>query len=340
LSKFISYAQNFEDLMLWRALRDVAQGFYIDVGAADPDEDSVTRAFYDRGWRGINVEPTPDYFEALEAARPRDINLPCLVGAVAGEAELNYVVDTGLSTMNPEFASRHIEAGHVTRKICLPMRTLAEICRDHAPADIHFLKIDVEGAEGEVLRGADFAAFRPWIVIVEATEPVSQVENWQAWQDFLTDAQYRFVWFDGLNRFYLAVERWDSLPHAFTTPPNVFDEWVQPRGRQQRALAERGQSLAVAAIDEINAAHAAIAAAHKLLAAAEADARESRAKIAVAEADAAEARAHRAAIEAELRPEVARLSAALAEALETIARAEPWVVRQYREWSRRRKNRS
>ena len=54
---FVSYAQNFEDVMLWRALREVTHGFYIDVGAADPDSDSVTRAFYDRGWSGINVEP-------------------------------------------------------------------------------------------------------------------------------------------------------------------------------------------------------------------------------------------------------------------------------------------
>jgi hypothetical protein len=68
LSGFVTYAQNFEDLMIWRAVHDVAAGFYIDVGAADPDEDSVTRAFYDRGWRGVNVEPSPDHFAALSAA--------------------------------------------------------------------------------------------------------------------------------------------------------------------------------------------------------------------------------------------------------------------------------
>jgi hypothetical protein len=94
LSSFITYAQNFEDLMLWRALHDVKVGFYIDVGAADPDEDSVTRAFYDRGWRGINIEPTPEYFEALVAARPRDITLRCLAGAALGEAELYHFADT------------------------------------------------------------------------------------------------------------------------------------------------------------------------------------------------------------------------------------------------------
>src|SRR4051812_19442188 len=58
---FISYAQNYEDIMLFRALRHVADGFYVDVGANSPDEHSVTKAFYERGWRGINIEPVMEY---------------------------------------------------------------------------------------------------------------------------------------------------------------------------------------------------------------------------------------------------------------------------------------
>jgi len=57
---FISYAQNYEDVMLWRALKHVERGFYIDVGACSPDQHSVTRAFYEKGWHGINVEPNPE----------------------------------------------------------------------------------------------------------------------------------------------------------------------------------------------------------------------------------------------------------------------------------------
>ncbi len=64
---FISYAQNFEDVMLWRALKHVERGFYIDVGAFSPDLDSVTRAFSERGWRGINIEPNPHYLAQLNA---------------------------------------------------------------------------------------------------------------------------------------------------------------------------------------------------------------------------------------------------------------------------------
>ena len=85
MSAFVSYAQNGEDFTLWCALHDVDAGTYIDIGAYDPDIDSVTRAFYDRGWSGINIEPVDAYWKRLHRERPRDVNLPLAVGAESGE---------------------------------------------------------------------------------------------------------------------------------------------------------------------------------------------------------------------------------------------------------------
>src|SRR5690242_3468104 len=67
---FVSFAQNFEDVMLWSALKDVEGGFYIDAGAAEPEEFSVTHAFTLRGWHGINIEPAHRPFRQLSQARP------------------------------------------------------------------------------------------------------------------------------------------------------------------------------------------------------------------------------------------------------------------------------
>ncbi|RAI25815.1 FkbM family methyltransferase, partial [Rhodoplanes serenus] len=64
-----SYAQNFEDVILFRALKDVTVGSYIDIGAQDPVFDSVSLAFYERGWRGTHVEPSRNYSELLRRAR-------------------------------------------------------------------------------------------------------------------------------------------------------------------------------------------------------------------------------------------------------------------------------
>ena len=271
MTGFLTYAQNFEDLMLWRALHGVAEGFYVDVGAADPGTDSVTRAFYERGWRGINVEPSPDHFASLARVRPRDVNLRCVLGRQPGTANLYNLPGTGLSTIEREIAERHAAAGHQVETIDVPVRTLADVCGEFAPARVHFLKIDVEGAEQDVLGGADFTAYRPWIVLVEATEPGSQVENWEAWDPLLQRADYRFVWFDGLNRFYLAAEQDAALRHAFRTPPNVFDQWMRPgegaalvaEADVARAEARSSRAAADAARTEARALQSALAAAEQ-----------------------------------------------------------------------------
>src|SRR4051812_11935071 len=70
---FLSFSQNGEDVVLMRALGHLGPGRYIEVGANDPTDDSVTRAFYNRGWSGITVEPMQDYAQRHRQQRPRDI---------------------------------------------------------------------------------------------------------------------------------------------------------------------------------------------------------------------------------------------------------------------------
>ena len=223
MAAFVSYAQNFEDVMLWRALSTVRDGFYIDVGAGDPDQHTVTRAFYERGWHGINIDPDPACFAALARRRDRDINVPIALAEAPGLRRFHVVSVPGLSTLASAIASRYRARGWDVRRAKIEVSTLAEICRQHAPTEIHFLKIDVEGAEAAVLQGADFGAFRPWIVLAEATVPLTQVENYAEWEHILLAADYRFVWFDGLNRFYVAEEKYAALSPQFRLPPNCFD---------------------------------------------------------------------------------------------------------------------
>ena len=211
--------------MLYRALRDVDNGFYIDVGGMDPVIASVTKAFYERGWHGINIEPSEEYSQKLQSERPRDINLATAVGREPGSICFYEVEHTGDSTTNPEYAQRRLLAGcQVTRRE-VPCTTLDRICADYGVATVHFLKIDVEGSERGVLEGFSFEAIRPWLVVVEATEPNSEREIFAEWEDLLLRRGYRFIYFDGLNRFYAAEEHADLARH-FSRPPNWFDQYV------------------------------------------------------------------------------------------------------------------
>ena len=219
----ISYAQNFEDVMLWRALKHVEIGFYIDVGAHDPDMDSVTKAFYERGWRGINVEPISQWFERLQEKRPRDINLQLQQAQRAVIwCSMSFRIPAS-PTSDKATAERHeMELGYTKIERRVPVETLTSICQRFHLAPIHFLKIDAEGAEKEVLAGIDFSTIRPWIVVVESTLPMSQVEDYEGWDSILTDASYDYVYFDGLNRFYVSHEHSELKDH-FRVPPNIFD---------------------------------------------------------------------------------------------------------------------
>ncbi|MER3352812.1 MAG: FkbM family methyltransferase [Hoeflea sp. D1-CHI-28] len=232
----VSYAQNFEDIMLLRAVGDVSEGFYIDIGACSPDADSVTRLFYNKGWRGINVEPHPHFLQKLRQGRPEDKNLGLVITKTEGIATFHKVGDTGLSSTNPDIAKSHQTSGLPITELEVPAMTLRGLWSEHVPKgrEVHFLKIDVEGAEANVIAGGNWQEHRPWIVVVEATLPNSQTPNHGEWENHLLDNGYSFVYWDGLNRFYLANEHQDR-GGAFSAPPNVFDDFI----RYSQALVEQ-----------------------------------------------------------------------------------------------------
>ena len=223
---FYSYAQNFEDLMLHRALGSVEHGFYIDIGAQHPEVDSVSKAFFDRGWRGIHVEPVPHYAELLRKERPDDRVIEAAVSRCIGHITLTVFPDTGLSTAVPDIAAGHVDAGVpvLEAELEVPTVTLAGIAAELGDCEVHWLKIDVEGLEKEVLEGWDPSTLRPWIIVVESTLPNSEQSSHSEWEDLLTHAGYEYIYYDGLNRFYAMAEKVEQLKPAFKVPPNVFDD--------------------------------------------------------------------------------------------------------------------
>ncbi|HUQ63916.1 MAG TPA: FkbM family methyltransferase [Acidimicrobiales bacterium] len=241
----ISYAQNREDVVLDRLFPRGVPGFYIDAGAYDPTYNSVTRHFYDLGWRGINVEPAKAPFERLAAMRERDVNLNS--GLSDEEGSLTFFEcppESGWSTFDAEQAKSHTEAGIAFVERTVPVTTLARICEDHVEGTIDFLTVDVEGHEAKVLQGADWKRWRPRVVLVEATEPGTKIPSHDAWESILLDADYQFVTFDGLNRYYVRAEDSDLI-EPLRAPANVLDDYIpyefakqmeESRGRAETAL--------------------------------------------------------------------------------------------------------
>lgn len=233
----ISYAQNFEDVVLNRVFHGVANGRYIDIGAWHPTLDSVTKHFYDHGWSGVNVEPVERFHQGFVAERPRDWNLNVCVGAASGTVELQEWGDTGLSTIREVFDPAVLTGlGYSRTTHTVPMTTLAEITRRLDGQDVQFLKIDVEGAERDVILGGEWRAFRPRVILLEAikpklpgSDPYSYEPSWHEWEGLLFAHGYEFALFDGLNRFYYRREE-PALREPLSYPANVTDGFRLVRG--------------------------------------------------------------------------------------------------------------
>jgi FkbM family methyltransferase len=224
----LSYAQRFEDFHLWRCFDGQPSGFYVDIGGGHPVYDNVSFAFYLAGWRGIVAEPNPALAVLSRAVRPRDYLHEGLCGAQAGEATLYLQREFhGLSTTVAEHAETAAkEVGRAAEAVTLPMTTLAALCDAHAPASFEFLKVDVEGAEADVLRGADFSRFRPKVIVVEAIKPISLRPAWDEWEPMLAKHGYSYVWDDELNRYYVAAEA-EALAERLAAGPKWYADGPQ-----------------------------------------------------------------------------------------------------------------
>jgi hypothetical protein len=215
-----SFAQNFEDVILGRVF-PYSQGLYIDAGAQHPKKDSVTYAFYRRGWTGINIEPSLKYFGLLQKHRPKDINLCVAASNQNGYADFHDIENPSLSTLDVGFADRAVSRGFKKNKRTVTCKRLDDIIADNKVRHIDFLKIDVEGFERQVLEGFSFGV-RPTVILIEATEPCSPKPNYHLWEELVTNQNYTMVYDDGLNRFYLDNNH-SHLRECFHLPPNVFD---------------------------------------------------------------------------------------------------------------------
>src|ERR1700722_11121583 len=128
---FESYSQNGEDVVLWRALEGVRTGRYIDVGANHPRDDSVSMAFYLRGWSGITVEPDPEFARLQREQRPRDFQVDAAGnGKDVRNVTLHVVDGTGLSTLVDRFAQMHASSGYQTHDVTVPTRRIDGILEE------------------------------------------------------------------------------------------------------------------------------------------------------------------------------------------------------------------
>jgi FkbM family methyltransferase len=247
---FLSYSANHEDVILNRVFGRRDHGFYVDVGAAHPLFENDTKALYDRGWRGTNIEPNPSFFRELVAQRSGDCNINAAVSDAPGEITYHEVVGTGLSTCDPDEANRAAAKGFEVVRYSVTAVTLRSVLEKGAPAMFDLLKVDVEGFELKVLSSNDWTRFRPQVILAEATFPESPQRRDDGVETYLAGQGYRRVYFDGLNDFYVEYD-FQPPAGAFDRPLNIFDHYESYQLQSLRHERENAETKAASLEQEL-----------------------------------------------------------------------------------------
>jgi len=164
------------DTMLFEGMRD---GVFLDVGANDGIKFSNTLFFErTRGWSGLCIEADPASFDAL-AKNGRTAE--CLnIGVGVADATLPFLQVDGyhqmlsglLATADMKAVDKAIRRNGGTKRIIdVPVRRLGDVLAERSIREVHYLSLDIEGGEANVLRGVDFSRVMLHVATIECSSP-------------------------------------------------------------------------------------------------------------------------------------------------------------------------
>jgi FkbM family methyltransferase len=222
----------------------VRSGFFVEVGANRPREQSQTWHLEQLGWAGVLIEPQPDL--AAELARQRAAKVfavACSSPENGGRRMAFHVAGTHSSLDRDRMAP----GAQLQRVIEVPVQALDDILDEaKAPRGFEFLSIDVEGHELEVLSGFDFARWRPRLILLE--DHVANLHKHR----FLTNAGYRLIRRFEYNGWYVprdanvevgALDRWEIIRKYYLALPFRIARNASRRLRQPFKDRRRRKSL-------------------------------------------------------------------------------------------------
>lgn len=177
--------QGREQMLVREFFGGARSGFFVEVGANRPQQESQTWHLEQLGWTGVLVEPQPKLAIDLRNARSAKVfAVACSSPQNAGRRMPLHLAGA-LSALDRD---RMAPGAQPQQVIEVPVRTLDDILYEvHAPIGFDFLSIDVEGHELEVLSGFDLARWRPRLVLLE--DHVGNLKKHR----FLLSAGYRLI---------------------------------------------------------------------------------------------------------------------------------------------------
>jgi FkbM family methyltransferase len=171
------------------------RGYFVEVGAYDPQVISETWHLEQRGWTGVLIEPQPDRAEKIRRSRRAKVYaVACSSPANAGSTMALNVAGIHSSLLDGFSVFGMKREGVIE----VPVTTLDEVLRDAgAPVPIDFMSIDVEGHEFEVLDGFDIGHWQPRLLLIEDLAMNTRLHR------LLQGRGYKWIKRTGLNNWYV-----------------------------------------------------------------------------------------------------------------------------------------
>lgn len=197
-----------------------SDGTFVEFGAYDGSTVSNTCGLADLGWRGVYIEPVPQFAQLCRQRHQNNAKVTVVESAVGPEnlASISLTVGGALSTMHAatqqiyeKTAWSRVEFVEKTQ-ISVPQRLLSDILQEQKVAPgFDVLVVDIEGYEWEALRNFDLPAWRPAMVIIEledANETFRQAgaevrNNFRKLREYFAAAHYVIVYKDIINTIYV-----------------------------------------------------------------------------------------------------------------------------------------
>lgn len=199
----LSYSQSGEDMILDTIFCNTKKGFYVDIGANNPFNNSNTHYFYKKGWRGVNIDALPGSMKCFNKHRRHDVNIEAAISD--DETELIYYMYS--SSFYNTFSARVNEKLKTITQLIGEKRIktikLSEVFDSLDIKNIDFMSVDVEGMDFNVLQSNNWNKYRPKVVITEYFSKDIDLLSKDDVYHFLIDAGYRFLCNSPTNAFYI-----------------------------------------------------------------------------------------------------------------------------------------
>ncbi len=181
-----------KDVEVWKYFKTLTHGVFVELGAHDGIENSQTRHYeVNQQWTGLLIEANPHSFARLQQSNRTATKIHGVVGPGIQEVTFLSADAAQLSTIREFSSDYHLnrlrrEGGKIV-ETRVQMRPLQYWLDLYHLTHVHFLSLDTEGSEYEVLQTIQFNRTTFDILLIEISE---RRETQEPIYQFLKDRGY------------------------------------------------------------------------------------------------------------------------------------------------------